>query len=47
MDLRLIMILAEFISFFISFLVGYYAMKAYKVLSIKELLLVRCLAKVQ
>jgi len=43
LDLRLIMILAEFI----SFLVGYYAMKAYKVLSIKELLLVRCLAKVQ
>ena len=43
MDLRLTMILTEFI----SFLVGYYAMKAYKVLSIKELLLVRCLAKVQ
>lgn len=38
MDLRLIMILMEFISSFISFLVGYYAMKGYKAFSVKELL---------
>ncbi len=38
MDLRLIMILMEFVSSFISFLIGYYAMKGYKAISIKELL---------
>ncbi|MDH5376188.1 MAG: hypothetical protein OEZ21_03520 [Candidatus Bathyarchaeota archaeon] len=43
MDLRLIIVLTEFI----SFLVGYYAMKAYKAFSIKELLLVGGVAKVQ
>ncbi|MCK4313912.1 hypothetical protein KAW04_04000, partial [Candidatus Bathyarchaeota archaeon] len=39
MDLRLITFLMEFVSSFISLLVGYYALKGYKKFAIKELFL--------